>query len=43
MMSYDEKEAIFNLYFGYLPVALEKTMESHPNNIRIQKRLQLGL
>lgn len=37
MMSYDEKEAIFNLYFGYLPVALEKTMESHPNNIRIQK------
>lgn len=33
MMSYDEKEAIFNLYFGYLPVALEKTMESQPNNI----------
>lgn len=37
MMSYDEKEALFNLYFGYLPVALEKTMEAHPNNIRIQK------
>lgn len=36
-MNYDESEAIFNLYFGYLPVALEKTMESHPNNIRIQK------
>jgi hypothetical protein len=36
-MNYDEKEAIFNLYFGYLPVALEKTMEANPNNIRIQK------
>lgn len=36
-MSYDESEAVFNAYFGYLPVALEKTIESYPNNIRIQK------
>lgn len=36
-MSYDECEALFNAYFGYLPTALEKTMESHPDNLKIQK------
>lgn len=36
-MNYEEKESLFNLYFGYLPIALKKTMETHPHNIKIQK------
>ena len=29
-MSYDEKCALFDVYFGYIPTALEKTMERFP-------------
>lgn len=36
-MSYDEREALFDIYFGYIPTALEKTMESNPENFKIRK------
>ncbi len=36
-MDYFAREALFNTYFGYIPVALEKTIERYSNNLRIQK------
>lgn len=36
-MDYFAREALFNAYFGYIPVALEKTKERYSNNLRIQK------
>ena len=32
-MSYDEKEILFEIYFGYIPIALQKTMERNKNII----------
>ena len=33
-MSYEEKCALFDVYFGYIPTALEKTIERSPTLIR---------
>ena len=29
-LSFDEKEALFNIYFGYIPTALRQTLERIP-------------
>lgn len=29
-LSFDEKEALFNIYFGYIPIALKQTLERVP-------------
>lgn len=32
-MDYDEREILFEIYFGYIPIALQKTMERNKNII----------
>ncbi len=38
-MSYEEKEALFDIYFGYIPKALQKTIERNPEFLRAQHDL----
>ncbi len=38
-MSYEEKEALFDIYFGYIPKALKKTIERNPDFLRAQHDL----
>ncbi len=38
-LSYEEKEALFDIYFGYIPKALQKTIERNPDFLRAQHDL----
>lgn len=35
-MNYDEKDALFDIYFGYIPTALKKTISKYDNNRKLE-------
>ncbi len=39
-MDFDEKEALFDIYFGYIPTALAKTAERHPDLLRVRHDIE---
>lgn len=39
-MDFDNKEALFDIYFGYIPTALAKTKERNPDLLRVQHDIE---
>ena len=39
-MNFEEKSAFFEVYFGYIPTALEKTLERNPNLVQAREDLE---
>lgn len=36
----EQKEALFDIYFGYIPIALQKTVERNPSLLRVKHDLE---